>query len=76
MKELTRVGKIVLQHRYGLTLFVYLSAAALTGLGCVLFMWAFEQVLAYRLDFTRLGPWCWITTPDALPAGDNSSPMK
>jgi H+/Cl- antiporter ClcA len=55
--------QLVSQHRYGLTLAAYISAAVLTGLACVLFMRAFEFVLARRLDFQRIGWWCWLTTP-------------
>ena len=62
-RRLSRFGKLMMQHRYGFTLFVYLSAAAVTGVGCVLFMWAFERVLDHRLDFGSVGPWCWVTTP-------------
>lgn len=51
------------RHRYGLTLFAYLAAATLTGAACVAFMRGFELVLAHRLDFGRIGPWCWLTTP-------------
>lgn len=57
------VSKNVLAHRYGYTLFVYLTAAALTGIACVFFMRGFEFVLDRRLDFHRIGAWCWLTTP-------------
>lgn len=50
-------------HRYGFTLFAYIVAAIVTGVACVLFMWAFEFTLRYRLDFSSAGAWCWITTP-------------
>lgn len=63
MKRFQQFIKHILQHRYGFTLCVYLSVAAVTGFACVFFMWAFERVLAYRLDFNRIGPWCWVTTP-------------
>lgn len=51
------------RHRYGFTLFAYLLAAALTGVGCVWFMRGFEFALNHRLDFSTFGRWCWITTP-------------
>lgn len=51
------------KHGRGLTLGVFLAAAAVTGVACVLFMWAFEFVLRYRLDSSHIGIWCWIATP-------------
>ncbi len=52
------------QHRKrGLHLTIFLAAGALTGVVCVAFMWAFEFVLGHRLDASRIGPWCWLTTP-------------
>ncbi len=50
-------------HRYGLTLFAFLAAAAITGMACVGFMRSFEYVLERRLDFASVGNWCWLTTP-------------
>ncbi len=50
-------------HPYGLTLFIYLSAAILTGIACVAFMRAFELVFGHLLDFKLMGAWCWLTTP-------------
>ncbi len=55
--------KKALNHRYGLSLGIYLTAAALTGIACVLFMRAFEFVYLHRLDAERIGPWVWLTTP-------------
>lgn len=51
------------RQRRGLSLAVFLTAGALTGIACVFFMWAFELALRYRLDAFRVGDWCWITTP-------------
>ena len=50
-------------HRYGFSLCIYLSAAVLTGMACVLFMRAFEFVYVHRLDSAHVGRWCWLTTP-------------
>jgi H+/Cl- antiporter ClcA len=50
-------------HRYGLTLFAFLTAAICTGAACVAFARAFEFVLLRRLDFTNVGAWCWLITP-------------
>ncbi len=61
--SLHKVSRSVLEHRYGAVLFIFLAAAAVTGLACVLFMWSFEFVLERRLDFSRIGPACWVTTP-------------
>src|SRR4051812_23947598 len=47
--------KRLLEHRYGILLFSFIAAAALTGIGCVWFMWGFEGVLARRLDFASIG---------------------
>src|SRR5689334_22197325 len=47
----------------GWTVVAYLSAAAITGVACVYFMWSFEFVLRHRLDFRSVGAWAWITTP-------------
>ncbi|HTL71282.1 MAG TPA: chloride channel protein [Candidatus Eisenbacteria bacterium] len=58
-----KLYKKLLTHRYGLSLFIYLGAAVLTGLACVLFMRGFEFVYDRRLDAARIGPWCWLTTP-------------
>lgn len=55
--------KKLLTHRYGLSLCIYLGAAVLTGMACVLFMRAFEFVFVHRLDAQRIGPWCWAVTP-------------
>lgn len=68
MKKSTQniISKIVLslrQHRYGLSLIAILISAALTGMGCVWFMWAFEFVLNHRLDPESIGAWCLLTTP-------------
>ena len=51
------------KHRYGFTLVAYLTAAVLTGLGCVLFMWAFEFVLSHRLDWNSIGWLSYLSTP-------------
>jgi H+/Cl- antiporter ClcA len=48
---------------YGMTLFVFLTAAIVTGAGCTFFMRAFERVLAHRLDLDNLGPWAFVVTP-------------
>src|ERR1019366_5840697 len=50
-------------HRYGLTLFAFLTAAVFTGAACVAFARAFEVVLNHRLDFHNAGAWCWLITP-------------
>jgi H+/Cl- antiporter ClcA len=50
-------------HRYGLTLFAFLTAAIFTGAACVAFARAFEFVLEHRLDFHNAGAWCWLITP-------------
>ena len=50
-------------HRYGLTLFAFLTAALFTGAACVAFARAFEFVLQRRLDFRNAGDWCWVITP-------------
>ncbi len=63
MTRLRRFVTGLLRHRYGATLWIFLIAAAITGGACVLFMWAFEWVLNHRLDFQRVGGWCWLTTP-------------
>ncbi|PIR20853.1 MAG: hypothetical protein COV45_04665 [Deltaproteobacteria bacterium CG11_big_fil_rev_8_21_14_0_20_47_16] len=55
--------KEFLKHRYGLTLFGYLTAAAITGVACVLFMLGFDAVIYERLDFWHIGYWAWLTTP-------------
>ncbi len=55
--------KKLFTHRYGLSLGIYLGAAVLTGMVCVLFMRAFEFVYIHRLDPQRIGLWCWVTTP-------------
>lgn len=57
------ISKKLLNHRYGLSMSIYLGAAALTGVGCVLFMRTFEFVFDHRLSMERLGPWCWVVTP-------------
>jgi H+/Cl- antiporter ClcA len=51
------------QHRYGLTLFAFLTAAVVTGVACVGFAEAFDFVLNRRVDFDNLGRWCWLITP-------------
>jgi len=54
----------LLRRRWrGASLVIFLTAGAATGMACVVFMWAFEFVLRHRLDVTRVGMWCWITTP-------------
>ncbi len=58
-----RAARLTLEHRYGVTLFAYLAAAAATGVACVGFMRAFDFVISRRLDFESLGAWCWLTTP-------------
>lgn len=63
MKRLQELSRRVVGHRYGATLFIFLTAAALTGIISVLFMWVFEFVLRHRLDFQSAGAWCWIATP-------------
>ncbi len=47
----------------GIKLSVFLAAGAVTGIVCVAFMWAFEFVLKYRLDQSRIGNFFWLTTP-------------
>lgn len=61
--SIRRVPRLILEHRYGFTLFAYLTAAALTGVACVLFMWGFDFVASHRWDFDGIGPWCWVSTP-------------
>ncbi len=63
MQRLRRIPQRFLNHPYGLTLGIFLTAAAATGVACVLFMWAFEWVSGHRLDAARIGAWCWVTTP-------------
>ena len=63
MQRLRQLPQRFLKHPYGLTLGIFLVAAATTGVACVLFMWAFEWVLGHRLDARAIGGWCWITTP-------------
>ena len=63
LSRLQKFSSAIRQHRYGITLIAFLAAGAVTGVGCVWFMWAFEFVLRHRLDFGRIGPWCFITTP-------------
>ncbi len=58
-----KLGKKLLRHRYGLSMAIYLGAASLTGVACVLFMRAFEFVYVHRLGPESVGPWCWLTTP-------------
>jgi H+/Cl- antiporter ClcA len=58
-----RLYKIALHHRYGFSLCIYLGAAALTGIACVLFMRGYEFVYAHRLNAEHIGLWCWLTTP-------------
>lgn len=50
------------RHERGLSLGVFLAAGAITGIACVVFMWAFEFVLRYRLD-GLIGKGYWIVTP-------------
>ncbi|MBI4395796.1 MAG: chloride channel protein, partial [Elusimicrobia bacterium] len=63
IKTVREISSRVLKHRYGFTLFAYIVAAGLTGVACVLFMRAFEFMDAHRLDFSRVGSSCWLTTP-------------
>lgn len=55
--------KKLLTHKYGLSLCIYLCAAILTGMGCVLFMRAFEFVYEHQLSYESIGNWCWLATP-------------
>lgn len=52
--------KKIAAHRYGLSLFIYLGAAILTGMACVVFMKAFEFVHEHPLG---AGRWSWLATP-------------
>ncbi len=61
--RIKKLPQIFLNHRYGFTFFAFLTAAMLTGSACVGFMRLFDLVIKYRLDFTRIGWWCWLTTP-------------
>lgn len=63
LNRIKRYSKSALNHRYGFTLFVYLTAASVTGVVCVMFMRSFEWVLHYRLTFQSIGYWAFITTP-------------
>ncbi len=63
IKFFKRISSVVIQHRYGFTLFAFLTAAMLTGWACVYFMKLFDLVIRCRLDFARIGWKCWITTP-------------
>jgi H+/Cl- antiporter ClcA len=63
IKKLKALSLLAVRHRYGLTLFAYLFAAAATGAACWLFMKGFEFVLDRRLDFNSIGPWAWVATP-------------
>src|SRR5690348_11262280 len=49
-------------HRYGFGLFVFMTAAVLTGFACVGFAKAFEWVISHRLDADRIGSWVWLVT--------------
>lgn len=51
------------QHRYGISLVAFLTAAVGTGVVCIGFARAFELVLEHRLDFSSVGHWAWIITP-------------
>ena len=55
--------KTLRSHRYGLTLFAFLTAAVVTGAACVLFARSFDFVLRQRLDFQTVGAWAWVLTP-------------
>lgn len=63
VKRVRKLVKAAADHRYGATLFAVLTAAAITGGACVLFMRAFDAVLSHRLDSRSIGLWCWLTTP-------------
>lgn len=54
---------IIRGHGQGLRLCIFLGAGAITGIVSVIFMWAFEFVLEYRLDAARIGKWIWIVAP-------------
>lgn len=46
-----------------LSLLAYLTAAVITGIVIVLFMWAFDFAISKRLDFQSIGAWSWLVTP-------------
>ncbi len=60
--SLDKLYKKALHHRYGLSLGIYLTAAVLTGLACVLFMRIFEFVYAHQLH-PGISHWTWILAP-------------
>lgn len=59
----TRETGFIRKRHYTIIVVLFLSAAALTGMCCVFFMWGFDFVQRHRLDFQSAGPWCWLTTP-------------
>lgn len=63
VNRLASLSKKILSHRYGLTLFAFITAGIFTGISCVMFMQGFEFVLSKRLDFQSIGFWTWFTTP-------------
>lgn len=58
-----RIQGILLNHRYGLKMAIFLGAAIATGAACVLFMWSFEFVIDHPLDQMHAGHWSWVATP-------------
>ncbi len=56
-------SRLLMEHRYGLTLFAFIASAVFTGMACVWFMRGFEFFLRHRLDFLSAGRICWIITP-------------
>lgn len=60
---LKQLNKKIWRHRYGAVLWAFLGAAAVTGIGCVFFAGAFDEVLSRQLDVRLLGAWTYLTTP-------------
>jgi H+/Cl- antiporter ClcA len=63
LNRLRQFPTLAKQHRYGFTLLAFISAAVITGVVCVMFMWSFDYVFAHQLDFQRLRYWCFLTSP-------------
>lgn len=62
-QKANRLTRYFLDHRYGFSLFIYITAAIFTGVSCVVFMRLFDFVLRHSLTFQTVGRWCWVTTP-------------
>ena len=51
------------RQRYGPPIFLYFSAAAATGVACVLFMRGFDFAHRHQLSIDTIGAWAFLTTP-------------